>query len=239
MDLRKPLFVKISQHILEDICTGKYQDILPAEQELAELYGVSRPTVRSALQKLNEENIVTTLHGRGTFIARSQRDYHLRIDKMKGFYQLLVDAGHKVSLKEEGHDRLDKLEADYDLPAAFREGSVHRIRRMLLSDDAPSVYLEEYIPESYLKTWDFDGLPNSIYDITVKLTNHKIKYTLSEFFPVLPPELVLSLFGVSNGVPIFMVKEAHFNMMNNIMVYSQVYINTSNQKVNLAVVRTR
>ena len=239
MNSRKPLFVRISQCILEDICTGKYKDILPAEQELAELYGVSRPTVRSALQKLNDENIVTTLHGRGTFITRAQRDYHLRIDKMKGFYQLLVDAGHEVSLKEEGHDRLEKLEVDYDLPAAFRTGCVHMFRRMLFSNGAPSIYIEEYLPESHLKSWDFNGLPNSIYDIAVKLTNHKIKYTLSEFFPVLPPELVSSLFKMNREVPVFMVKEAHFNMTNNIMIYSQVYINTNNQKVNLAVVRTR
>ena len=239
MILKQPLFVKVSQCILEDIRTGKYKEILPAEQELAELYGVSRPTVRSALQKLNEENIVTTLHGRGTFITRVHRDYRLRIDKMKGFYQLLVDAGHEVSLKEQGYQKLEKLEVDYDLPEVFFEGDVYIARRTLFSNGIPSIYIEEYIPASYLKISDFSNLPNSIYDIATKLTNHKIKYTVSEFFPVLPPEPVAALFEIDPKTPVFMVKETHFNMVNNVMIYSQVYINTDNQKINLAVIRTR
>ncbi len=42
---------------------------LPSERELAEVLNVSRPKLREALQKLEENGLVATRHGEGTFIA--------------------------------------------------------------------------------------------------------------------------------------------------------------------------
>ena len=44
-------------------------DKLPGEAEMAEVYGVSRDTIRRATSKLSEEGILVILHGRGTFVA--------------------------------------------------------------------------------------------------------------------------------------------------------------------------
>ena len=44
-------------------------DPLPSEQELGRLYGVSRITVRRALQELSAESAVVKRPGRGTFVA--------------------------------------------------------------------------------------------------------------------------------------------------------------------------
>jgi GntR family transcriptional regulator len=44
-------------------------DKLPGESEMAELYGVSRDTIRRATQELAGEGLLVVLHGRGTFVA--------------------------------------------------------------------------------------------------------------------------------------------------------------------------
>jgi GntR family transcriptional regulator len=44
-------------------------DKLPGEAELAELYGVSRDTIRRATQELAAEKLIVILHGRGTFVS--------------------------------------------------------------------------------------------------------------------------------------------------------------------------
>jgi DNA-binding GntR family transcriptional regulator len=41
---------------------------LPGELELAEQYGVSRDTIRRAIQELVSENRLVVLHGRGTWV---------------------------------------------------------------------------------------------------------------------------------------------------------------------------
>lgn len=43
---------------------------LPGERELAEQFGISRPKVREALQKLEERGLLAIIHGDGAYIAR-------------------------------------------------------------------------------------------------------------------------------------------------------------------------
>lgn len=44
-------------------------DKLPGEAEMADVYGVSRDTIRRATSELSEEGLLVILHGRGTFVA--------------------------------------------------------------------------------------------------------------------------------------------------------------------------
>jgi DNA-binding GntR family transcriptional regulator len=43
---------------------------LPGELELADQYGVSRDTIRRAIQELVSEGRLVVLHGRGTFVVQ-------------------------------------------------------------------------------------------------------------------------------------------------------------------------
>lgn len=68
--------MKLSEEILhrlkEMIKSGKfgYGDKLPVEKRLAEIFGVSRTTVREALAVLEAEGWVTTKRGGGTYVKR-------------------------------------------------------------------------------------------------------------------------------------------------------------------------
>lgn len=43
---------------------------LPSEPDLAELYGVARVTVRTAVSRLRDEGLLKRTTGRGTFVTR-------------------------------------------------------------------------------------------------------------------------------------------------------------------------
>jgi len=45
-------------------------DKLPSETHLAELFGVSRPTVREAVKSLVSQNVISIARGRGTYVSR-------------------------------------------------------------------------------------------------------------------------------------------------------------------------
>jgi GntR family transcriptional regulator len=66
-----PLYHQISQNLRELILGGPLQpgDAVPSEWELSDLYGVSRLTVRRALDELAREGWLIRRHGVGTFVA--------------------------------------------------------------------------------------------------------------------------------------------------------------------------
>jgi GntR family transcriptional repressor for pyruvate dehydrogenase complex len=66
----KRLYRQIAEQIREHIDSGHYApgERLPAERELAELLGVSRPSVREALIALEMEGLVALRAGTGVFV---------------------------------------------------------------------------------------------------------------------------------------------------------------------------
>ncbi len=70
----RPLSTRIADAIRDDILSGRLasEARLPSEAELAEAYGVSRPTVREALKRLAAQNLIRTRRGAagGAFVNR-------------------------------------------------------------------------------------------------------------------------------------------------------------------------
>ncbi|MFF0149503.1 GntR family transcriptional regulator [Amycolatopsis sulphurea] len=65
-----PAFRQVATDLREKIAAGQYApgDQLPSEREMVETYGVSRPTIREAVDMLRAEGLVTSEHGRGVFV---------------------------------------------------------------------------------------------------------------------------------------------------------------------------
>ena len=66
-----PLYQQIVDYVREKIRTGEYQpgQILPSEARFCEEFGVSRITVRNAIQMLVDEDLVVKHHGKGSFVT--------------------------------------------------------------------------------------------------------------------------------------------------------------------------
>lgn len=81
-----PAFRQVAADIREKIAAGHYAagEQLPSERDLVEAYGVSRPTVRDAVNVLRSEGLVTSEHGRGVFVrppASIQRIARTRLSR--------------------------------------------------------------------------------------------------------------------------------------------------------------
>jgi GntR family transcriptional regulator len=70
----QPLYKQLYQIIINDINNGVYHpgDKLPSEDALQEKFGVSRVTVRKAIQVLVEDEMLLRIHGKGTFVTEGR-----------------------------------------------------------------------------------------------------------------------------------------------------------------------
>lgn len=69
---KKKLYEEIVEQITRLIKSGHYKigDKLPSFQELSEMFGVGKPTLREALSVLASSGVLEIRHGNGTFIKR-------------------------------------------------------------------------------------------------------------------------------------------------------------------------
>ena len=135
-----PLRYREIEHYLQGlIAAGSAGDVLPTEAELCERFGVSRMTVRQALQMLTGAGLINRQRGRGTFVAA--RPLHRRPGVFLSFTEemtrrglvassRLVSAGISPARPEERSDLgLDDADAD-----------VVRIQRVRLADGVPIAF---------------------------------------------------------------------------------------------------
>ncbi len=73
----KGLSEQVYEQLKELIYRGKFKpgEKLPAERELAHTLGVSRPTVKSAINKLVNNGLVEQKQGQGSFVSSYQSQY--------------------------------------------------------------------------------------------------------------------------------------------------------------------
>jgi len=67
------LSYEVANHIKALLRSNKLKagDKLPNEMQLAQLFGVSRPTVREAVKSLVSQNIIEIVRGKGTFVSQN------------------------------------------------------------------------------------------------------------------------------------------------------------------------
>ena len=66
-----PLYAQLASILRDQIQSGELRprDPVPSELQLQQRHGVSRGTVRKALDILRSEGLIQTFPGRGTFVA--------------------------------------------------------------------------------------------------------------------------------------------------------------------------
>ncbi len=88
-----PLWQSICEKIKNDIFSNKYQvgNIMPTEFELADIYHVSRITIRAALSKLSDLGLIKRIKGKGTIVLNKRIKEPLL--KIKGFSEEMEALG--------------------------------------------------------------------------------------------------------------------------------------------------
>ncbi|QNK56126.1 GntR family transcriptional regulator [Paenibacillus sp. PAMC21692] len=90
-----PMYAQIREYLLDGIEGGTWsgEEKLPSENELAEKFGVSRITIKKALDGLVEEGIVYRIQGKGSFVSENGKPRLYaseRLQHRKSFVWLLM-----------------------------------------------------------------------------------------------------------------------------------------------------
>ena len=93
-----PLYLQLQKHLAEAIATGRLSpgDSLPAERDMALQTGLSRVTIRKAVQALVGEGLLVQRHGSGTFVARKVQKLEQALSLLTSFTEDMARRGKVV-----------------------------------------------------------------------------------------------------------------------------------------------
>src|SRR5690554_1844490 len=91
--MKKPVYQQIQSDIREKILNNELKEgeLIPSENELHKMYGVSRMTVRHALNNLVNDGYLYRHKGKGTFV--SNRKIEKNIHGVRGFTEEMEELG--------------------------------------------------------------------------------------------------------------------------------------------------
>lgn len=237
---KTPLYISVKNSILKAIQSGEFskKNQLPTEKILGEKFNVSRATIRSALQSLEDDNVIKKQQGVGTFLTHENFLLKMRIDKVKGFYQLIRNIGYEPSIQDESiskkpvNKKISKI-----LKIPLKE-ELLLLKRILAGDCEPVILVFEYIPVSKLVDEPKPGeIPESIFEFADKLCSERIEYSISEIIPTVATTFISETMGLPKNQPIIKLEETHFSKNDQPLIFSEVYVNDNIIRFN--VLRTR
>jgi len=199
-----PLYEGIKDDLIAKIRSGEYEpgDLLPPEVKLAEMYGVSRPTVRQALQILVSEGYVDRRRRRGTVVRSSKLEQSFAVG-IRSFVDEMAALDRtpltKVLLFKE-------MRADAGVARALEvdEGTeVFKFVRLRYADGEPNVLVETYVPaEAFPGLRDVDLEQASLYAYFTE-TGRPVVEARRRLEVIAAQGQVASLLDVEKGDPLF------------------------------------
>jgi GntR family transcriptional regulator len=169
-DSHIPYYIQLIEALKEKIDRGELKpgDQIPSEPELCEIYGISRTVVRQALKEMEYEGLIYRRKGKGTFVAEPKISESL-VQKLTGFYQDMVDRGHKPITQVLSHE-VEPANAKVARHLGLEPGTrVFAIERLRFVEQVPIVLVTTYLPyELCPRLVDYDLSDKSLYEVLEK-----------------------------------------------------------------------
>jgi len=201
-----PLYLQLKAAIEEQIQSGRLApgEALPSERTFAEALGISRLTVRRALDELVAGGLLVRRQGSGTYVARRVEQ---PLSVLTGFSQDMrargMEPGSRWMKREKG--TATPLEA---LALSLPPGApVVRLVRVRTADGTPMAVERAVVPARFLP--DPQSVGNSLY-AALRRRGHVPARALQRLRAVALPEREASMLGQPPGAPALYIERVSY-----------------------------
>jgi len=210
---------------------GRYRqgDRLPPEHEVAAMLGVSRGTLRSALQRLEESGEIVRRQGSGTFVGRMAVPSALdeRLERLEPYSSLAARRGLTLSCCDLKIERRAVGREVGDTLGVARIAVATTISRTLVADDAPVAAMFDVVHPSVALPGDpalRDALERGdmVLDVLIG-AGLPVTFARTRVMPYLldPRERAGKLLGVRHATAVLQLEELIYAGREERIAYSR------------------
>ncbi|KNC93353.1 GntR family transcriptional regulator, partial [Trabulsiella odontotermitis] len=187
---------------------------MPGERDLSQLTGVSRITVRKAMQTLEDEGVVTRSRGYGTQINNI---FEYSLKEARGFSQQVVLRGKKPDTLWV-NKRIVTCPDDVAVELAVTPGSeVFLLKRIRYVDEDAVSIEESWVPAPLIA--DPDAIGISLYDY-FRSQNIFPQRTRSRVSARMPDAEFQSHIKMDDRIPVLVIKQVALDQLQRPIEYS-------------------
>jgi DNA-binding GntR family transcriptional regulator len=227
-----PRYRKLYETIRKHIFGGIYKegDLLPSENELCSLYGMTRPTVRQSLAALAHDGLIIKHQGKGSIVHRQRRE--IGILSISGTTSAVGSGNLRTRIITK--PLIKSWDDDFMFPLSDleRESGCIYIERLRLLDGKPIFYDISYIaninlPRITSRQFEDRSLFQILrdkYQVEIKGGEQRIK--------AIPASAKISRFlKIRNGEPVLHLERKMETNVQGLYLYSSIYCNTEKYSI--------
>ncbi|MEK4173755.1 MULTISPECIES: GntR family transcriptional regulator [Lysinibacillus] len=208
-----PLYHQLKQILFAKIQSGEWKpgDKIDSENQLMEIFRVSRNTVKKAIEELVKEEKLYRIQGKGTFVSKPRLEQSLG-----GFYSF------SRMIQEKGLNPRDEvLEIQKVYPStkvrsnlALEENEqVVEMKRLRFADNEPIILESSFLPLSIIKDSEIlkEVTTSSLYSLLEQRFNIIVVRAREAFEPVLINKDEAPLLKTDAGKPALLLERTAFD----------------------------
>jgi DNA-binding GntR family transcriptional regulator len=227
-----PQHRKLYEILRKHIVDGVYQegDLLPSENEMCLLYGMTRPTVRQSLGALANDGYIKKHQGKGSIVHRLPRE--IGILSVSGTTSAVGDRNLKTRIIVKPIIRLWDEEFMFPLSDLEKESGCIYMERLRLLEGTPIFYDISFIANinlSRITSRQFED--KSLFQIL--RDNYKVEIKGGEQrIKAIPSSLKISKFlRIKKGEPVLHLERKMETNVAGLFLYSSIYCNTEKYSI--------
>ena len=219
-----PLYYQIEQDLASLIANGTLApgSQLPPEDELIQKYGVSRTTVRKAIQELERLELIEIRRGRGTFVRSEKITQEL--SGLTGFVEDMVAIGLQPSAKVLGKATIEATEEVARQLRVPIGTNVMQIRRVRMAEGVAISLDVTYLPmdlgqkvvENDLEIYPIFSLLEGKYGTPLLEADYRLEAILAD-------PLIAEALGIEVKSPILLIERVSYSLDQRPVDYEKLF----------------
>lgn len=228
-----PAYFQLKNIILKRIQSGEYApgSLIPSERDLGESFGISRMTVRQALNQLVLAGVLNREKGRGTFVSKSK----LEQKNIMSFSEAVRQKGLVPSAKVLHFDRAE-AEADIAEALGLKGGEqVYVLKRLRLASQVPIGIEEDFIPVRYCPGLEKFDLTSSLYRLIKEEYSYSVHYVDNVVEASRPSKEERESLDLSAGIPVIRITSVNYTESGIKLFYERAAFRSDEYKCSMRI----
>lgn len=227
-----PRHKRLSEILRGHIINGVYHegDLLPSENELCKLYGMTRPTVRHSLSTLANEGYINRYQGKGSIVNRIPRE--IGILSVSGTTSAVGDRNLKTRIIVKPVIIPWREDFMFPLSQLEKESGCIYMERLRLLDDDPIFYDISYIANINLPRITSRKFENrSLFKILRDYYHIEIKGGEQRIKAIPASEKISNFLRMKKGEPVLHLERKMETNNPDLFLYSSIFCNTKKYSI--------